>query len=1506
MFLFSNIQPLLLVVITLLLSSCVPKPSSDQVKFDPASIGRLSIVETTQLGVLPVGEVHSIFLTLQNSGKLSAKFKSLILNEPDKIQYIGNEYPGVGGTCEKELAPGQTCTLAFQAYSSSITGFSESFNLEYTNGIGTVHFSDNFRGYFGVPANVELNLNVDGKVSHDFGLIEPGATKSYLIELVNKGDLPATGLTAFFDSPDSVFHFYGGFYPGVNGTCGKTLNTGKKCFIEIAATPQSPGVETKGSFKVNYSNPISSRTFTMSLVVFAAEIKAYLTVFDKYQNIPDTVNHSPADNQPLVTWKVGNVGLAPASGIQIVAGDLPLDFVSSDCPELLNANEVCHLTYKWNPQFAVPLPSGQIFPIRFNERMLQFSYLDSKNPLPVLTEEVSLNAKVLDEAQIVLSREGISFPIDAQGANHQYTWIDSFWTAEIGGVSVEKPFTFSNPGFGSRVKATNVTYSVSPDDGQFVLDCITECRSTIEAGASFESKLKFKPVYIVPYVPVKNYKLFVNYYSGVRNRSYELDIQTRSSALPIISLRDTSENIIPETLTASMGRILHGKELIKQFRIYNHGPFDYTPSISLVDNGNTYFSLIDNTCHSSVIKNGNYCDFSIQFKKDEFVASSQVFNQDITFDNGLTGVDKKTFLYKLSATVLPFGIVTASTSAINFGDVPRSVIGRSENQSKILFTLTKPADTWDVTQIKFEISGADASAFTTNASDMSDSSFSTSQIEVNLNAPSTPSATDTTLTAKMKISYYGRWRTDFVSFLPGDEVEIDLVGVVKNAPRLEITQFTTNFGPIMEGQQQSGTVKVENIGQVTSEAKVRLVNGSVFQLTGMIADTGCQLVSSGTTIIFRISPGSECTFNTVFLSPPPGNHSDTVEVTYTSLNKEIKVIEPITGSGLNLAEFSISPTSTNNTSVHEYGELRIGQNVEKKFTLTHVKPNSTAGEIVSISLLPFGGTDCASPAKLPSSWKDLSIISGNNIDFTVTNTTCSLGQQLSYEQDCSIDIKFQPNHFNKVIGACLAIVYKPFPGAPAARHLTRIQPLAGLGLPPYSIFKGWHGILAEGETEHSSLKTTIQWKPMAVENNLGSVIGYHVFRKKLNESSYKPLPLNTSLITDMKSGEYFEFIDSQVEDIGEYKVPLEGEVYQYIVKPLISIPGHAETVLSETKELDRFLRVIMPFQNTVLIHRMMANIQTCMKMLDKSYTDLDRTKSYSCGYTGYGNNGSIFDASKDRIIDRYENTTVGNDPANIASDMVTLHSTLSEAKESCSLQKLTVSTLGINNKSKRLMSRQDYMIASIDQQKSGCIDNALELQGTGRNQCRSLFGVEDLIGNAWDYIDAELSWQNSNLTRWNYSTSLGIGSGREWLFDIPILNFEVAEFGKPLTFTQRNKYTALDTKCIHPIYGIPMKDIAGTCSSGSVNFSAIEGKLGVNSDLYYIFTLSNAKTLFEPYESKRYMMAGGSYNSRTRFGVDINRYSIYWSNPEIETFLYMSSPTLWEGGAARCILDLND
>src|SRR5271165_349655 len=60
---------------------------------------------------VPAGQTESVTLTVLNRGDLPATRMLDATPPTSALAYVGGSYPGTGGTCATELAPGETCTL---------------------------------------------------------------------------------------------------------------------------------------------------------------------------------------------------------------------------------------------------------------------------------------------------------------------------------------------------------------------------------------------------------------------------------------------------------------------------------------------------------------------------------------------------------------------------------------------------------------------------------------------------------------------------------------------------------------------------------------------------------------------------------------------------------------------------------------------------------------------------------------------------------------------------------------------------------------------------------------------------------------------------------------------------------------------------------------------------------------------------------------------------------------------------------------------------------------------------------------------------------------------------------------------------------------------------------------------------------------------------------------------------------------------------------------------------
>lgn len=164
----------------------------------------------------------------------------------------------------------------------------------------------------------------------------------------------------------------------------------------------------------------------------------------------------------------------------------------------------------------------------------------------------------------------------------------------------------------------------------------------------------------------------------------------------------------------------------------------------------------------------------------------------------------------------------------------------------------------------------------------------------------------------------------------------------------------------------------------------------------------------------------------------------------------------------------------------------------------------------------------------------------------------------------------------------------------------------------------WKRYMASGSV-------TLSWESFTLSGT-GVISGFNVYRR-LNDSSvsfnYKK-PINKTPLASSATS----YVDNPTNS---FAPPLQGAVYEYEVRPIInSIP-------TQTNEVYKRMRVIVPNVNQAFVHRDVVNKKICTMI---AATDTDSSNHNRCTYTGFGSsvsgNSAYYDVGKDFIVDRYE------------------------------------------------------------------------------------------------------------------------------------------------------------------------------------------------------------------------------------------------------------------------------
>ncbi len=839
------------------------------------------------------------------------------------------------------------------------------------------------------------------------------------------------------------------------------------------------------------------------------------------------------------------------------------------------------------------------------------------------------------------------------------------------------------------------------------------------------------------------------------------------------------------------------------------------------------------------------------------------------------------------------------------------------------------------------------------------------------------------------VDYYGRLQSEFDgTFLPEERVFIPLNVVIQDEPYIIFENNVEDLGPIPIGltDESDGYLTIRNIGwgppvnDSTDPAIAWLQDSDfVFLEDGAIdPESKCEIVTvqseidsygfgTGYTpgpyqvIRYTLDQDEYCSFRVAYTAQGGVTTNSDVSLRYLENSDRISTDSTrIDARGLNFARLGITPGNTAGRQFRSWGDIKITNTNENNLvTILNNQSSSAEAEILGLEFRAIGDTITDSEGQthcgtiptsgLPNDWQGFSQIGDLsygffNLRYDDGDATCSTGHFMANgnsSTNCRLRLDLFPNFVDEIMGACVMMRYLPYPGAPPELERIASRRFLARGLTPAGVFNGWNGIYAEGRfkedldlgIDHEGV-ITVQWKPMDTEQDLGDVIGYHVFRRDgampfvQITDSFIPIDSETHLHTD-HNGQYYQYRDVNTSE----NQLIEGEIYTYYIRPVIEVEnpdGQVKGPYTEiTHESDRNHPVVFPPSYMVLIDRMTANINMCTKMLDSfSFEQLDRSQFYRCRY----NSAPIreFDYGKNVLMDRYENAMVNGVLTNVPENTPYLFDgyqfepqyVLDDARSFCenTEQKIDIPLLNISDESKRLINRLDYMVASDSIDNTGCVEDTEGIMSaplmTGRNVCQSKYGVEDLIGNAWAMLDTEIVRASPN---WTYVSDSEDQISGGWPLDIEQLDVDQPMEQIFLSYDyylENNNYN--DLRCIHRFTGLPLPLVSGGICPDHISFdlefdSAFKTSMQVSSSYDYLFV---SKDLGESFEldgvemerARRILFAGGSYNSRYIMNAPINRWSMFWSNPHADWLPYMLDEETdgdWEGGAARCAFDFD-
>lgn len=199
-------------------------------------------------GKTTVSSVLTSSLVVKNIGSSDVTLAAE-LKENKEIIFTGKDFPGKKGTCGPELAAGKECTLEVSFDSGVVGLYQDQIILTHsplpTGSKQTIYFP-----ILGEKTAKKIQgpliLSEVFSSTMDFGKVKVGVEVKKQFEIQNLGET-TYGLKEYLIKGND-FHFSGGKYPGLTGTCSDVILPGS-CLIEIAYTPKEVGKDS-GSFKL--------------------------------------------------------------------------------------------------------------------------------------------------------------------------------------------------------------------------------------------------------------------------------------------------------------------------------------------------------------------------------------------------------------------------------------------------------------------------------------------------------------------------------------------------------------------------------------------------------------------------------------------------------------------------------------------------------------------------------------------------------------------------------------------------------------------------------------------------------------------------------------------------------------------------------------------------------------------------------------------------------------------------------------------------------------------------------------------------------------------------------------------------------------------------------------------------------------------------------------------------------------------------------------------------------
>jgi hypothetical protein len=227
---------------------------------------KTSIVSPIRFPKTKLGEIKKVILSVGNTGRRVLNFKEVELAGTD-YGFTGGDFPGLNGSCNKQLNPHQMCTV--EMFYNPIIVETVNYDINFSIHDGSTDLIETKKIAL-ESTDERANLTFGISTNYNFGDIVQSDQRTIEFLIINNAVVPANAMTFSFDNID--MQFTGGAYPGIGGDCDENIEPFSFCKVEVVYTKAVLGISTT-NLKIDYNdNNFFDPQMKVSNLAFSASI----------------------------------------------------------------------------------------------------------------------------------------------------------------------------------------------------------------------------------------------------------------------------------------------------------------------------------------------------------------------------------------------------------------------------------------------------------------------------------------------------------------------------------------------------------------------------------------------------------------------------------------------------------------------------------------------------------------------------------------------------------------------------------------------------------------------------------------------------------------------------------------------------------------------------------------------------------------------------------------------------------------------------------------------------------------------------------------------------------------------------------------------------------------------------------------------------------------------------------------------------------------------------------